>query len=530
MPAEARELNLRDYLQVLARQRRLIVFVVLVVVGIAVGVSLIQKPVYQATADVVLQGAKANQSGSTTNASPAVSTQALFLTSPTVRKAVAAKLGHPATVSVGQPQVGLLAITTQARTASQAAHDANTYAQVYLALTLQQSVATLNAQEQGLQQKINQLNSQLGGLIQTGQAAQRSQIASQLTTYTSQLGQLQLQALTAGQTGSQIISPATPPSSPVKPKPVRDVLIGLAAGLVLGISAAFFREYLDQTIDSKEDLERLLGDLAVVGVLPQVSAWKKRQEARLVSATSPSAHATESYRTVRVALKFLALGNPVRSVQITSPLPFEGKTTTAANLAVTASRAGERVLVVSCDLRRPRLHQFFGLANDVGLTTVLLEEVQLEDAIQWADGEGDHRIAVLASGPLPPNPAELLASDATAKILRAAINEYDLILVDGPPVLPVVDALILSGLVDATLILATAGKTKKRAIERSLELLHQVDAPIAGGILNAMPERYGYGYGYGYGYKLSYDVVTESEPKRRRRFLRRRKAERASSE
>ena len=232
---------------------------------------------------------------------------------------------------------------------------------------------------------------------------------------------------------------------------------------------------------------------------------------------------------MRVALKFLALGNPVRSVQITSPLPFEGKTTTSANLAVTASRAGERVLVLSCDLRRPRLHEFFGLANDVGLTTVLLDEVELEDAIQWVEAGGDHPIAVLASGRVPPNPAELLASDRVAKIVRAAVDEFDLVLLDGPPVLPVADALILSGLVDATLILATPGKTKKGAVERSLELLYQVDAPVAGGILNAMPERYGYGYGYGYGYKLAYDIAREGNDTEPRHFLRRGKAERARS-
>jgi capsular exopolysaccharide synthesis family protein len=537
MPAEERELTLRDYLQVLARQRLLILITVGVVTFLALAVSLIQKPVYEATTDVLPQTTRATgtQSGSTSDTSPSEATQAIFLTSPTIRNAVQAKLGHAPDVSIGQPQPGILSITAKAGGAAAAAHDANTYALVYQTVSEQQAVSQLTAAESDLQQKINQLNLQLANLnsavaaaplnsqsvVQAGQAAQRSQISSQLSTYSTQLGSLQLTALTAGQTGPQVISRAAAPASPVRPKPIENVFIGIVAGLVLGVIIAFFREYFGQTIDSTEDLEALLGDLTVVGVLPEVSAWKDRREARLISSASPHARAAEAYRTVRVALKFLALGNPVRSVQITSPLPLEGKTTTSANLAVTASRAGERVLVLSCDLRRPRLHEFFGLTNDVGLTTVLIDEVALQDAIQWSDGDGEHPIAVLASGPLPPNPSELLASDRMAKLVRSLVNEYDLVLVDGPPVLPVVDALILSGLVDATLILATVGKTKKHAVERSLELLHQVDAPVAGGILNAMPERYGYGYGYGYG--MSYESSEESadtEPHHRLRSWR----------
>lgn len=186
MVAEARGLNLRDYLQVLARQRRLIAVVMLLVVGIAVALSLIQKPTYEATTNVVVQASKGG--GSTTNASSAVTTQALFLTSPTVRKAVRAKLGHSASVSVAQPQIGIFAITAQARTAAQAAHDANIYSQVYLTVAQQQTVAALTVSEQGPQQKINALNFQLSALnaavssapiasqsvVLSGQAVQRS--------------------------------------------------------------------------------------------------------------------------------------------------------------------------------------------------------------------------------------------------------------------------------------------------------------------------------------------------------------------
>jgi capsular exopolysaccharide synthesis family protein len=157
------------------------------------------------------------------------------------------------------------------------------------------------------------------------------------------------------------------------------------------------------------------------------------------------------------------------------------------------------VIVACCDLRRPRLHEFFGLDNTVGFTSVLLGDIPLSAALQ--DVAGRPGLRVLASGPLPPNPAELLASRRATEVLTALRAQAHMVLVDSPPVLPVTDAAVLSSRVDATLVVATAGLTTKRELVRTLEVLGQVDAPVAGVVLNGVGGEGSYGYRYGYGYR-----------------------------
>jgi capsular exopolysaccharide synthesis family protein len=153
-------------------------------------------------------------------------------------------------------------------------------------------------------------------------------------------------------------------------------------------------------------------------------------------------------------------------------------------------------VAVCCDLRRPRLHEFFGLSNSVGLTSVLVGEVELACAVQPVPGVD--RLALLASGPRPPNPSELLSSTRTADVFSTLHSRVDIVLLDCPPVLPVTDAAVLSGVADATMLVSTAGVTRKRDLMRAVELLRQVDAPLVGVTLNGVSEQGAYGYGYGY--------------------------------
>jgi capsular exopolysaccharide synthesis family protein len=165
--------------------------------------------------------------------------------------------------------------------------------------------------------------------------------------------------------------------------------------------------------------------------------------------------------------------------------------------------------VISCaDLRRPRIHDFFGLDNSVGLTSVVLGDAALSDAVQSVPDV--ENLYVLASGPLPPNPSELLNSDHAAQVLTELRARFDMVLLDSPPVLPVTDAAILSTRADATLLVATAGKTTRRAVSRAVELLRQVEAPLVGSVLNRVKDQPGYGYGYGYGYYRYYGPSSRS--------------------
>jgi non-specific protein-tyrosine kinase len=213
-----------------------------------------------------------------------------------------------------------------------------------------------------------------------------------------------------------------------------------------------------------------------------------------VSIEDPTSPAAEAYRTLRTSIQFLGLEQPMRTLQVTSANPQEGKTTTLANLAVALARSGSTVAIVCCDLRRPRVHEFFGLENDVGFTSVLLGKVPLAGAVQEVPDQA--RLSLLASGPLPPNPSELLSSRRTVEVFGSLQAEYDFVLIDAPPVLPVTDALVLSGRVDATLLVAVAGATTRKEAARAVELLRQVDAPLVGAVLNGVDTEGSYGYAY----------------------------------
>jgi capsular exopolysaccharide synthesis family protein len=181
----------------------------------------------------------------------------------------------------------------------------------------------------------------------------------------------------------------------------------------------------------------------------------------------------------------------VRIIQVTSASAQEGKTTTLANLAVAFASSGLRTVAVCCDLRRPRLHEFFDMDNTLGFTSVLLGEVALSAALQPVPGQ--ERLLLLASGPLPPNPAELLSSSRAADLLRNLAAQADVVLVDSPPVLPVTDSLVLSQRVDSTVLVSSASTTTRKAAARAAEMLQQVNAPLIGAVLNGVTEESGYG-------------------------------------
>jgi capsular exopolysaccharide synthesis family protein len=179
---------------------------------------------------------------------------------------------------------------------------------------------------------------------------------------------------------------------------------------------------------------------------------------------------------------------------MTSPSAGEGKTTIIANLGVCLAQAGQRVIIACCDLRRPRLHEFFGLDNAVGFTSVLLGQMPAFAALQPVAGEPN--LSILASGPLPSNPSELLSTDRAAEVLAALRGEADIVLIDSPPLLPVTDAAVLTRLVDGTVLVVTVGSTTRKQISQALEVLGQVDAPLIGTVLNNVSAEGSYYYKY----------------------------------
>jgi polysaccharide biosynthesis transport protein len=503
------EFNLRDYTRVLRHRKITVILTMLVVVGGVAAASFLQSPVYKASSQVLITPRTPNNvvPGSGESTAVNVEREISIFDSGTVRAAIAKRLGHaPSLTATAAGASGVIDIAAQSGSATRAASDANTAARTYISVRRRQAVDDYLALGSEVQARIDKLDQQLASLDAAGvdeRSPQRQQVSSRRDFYAQQLDALQFSASLSDRGGAQLISPAGTPSSPVEPTPLRNGMIALALGLVLGVILAFVREYLDDSLKTKEDVERVSADAAVLGLIPSVTGWKDRKSAFIVTLTQPRSQAAEAYRGLRTSVQFLGIEEPIRTLQVTSTNAAEGKTTTLANLAVAFAQAGQSVVAVCCDLRKPRIHEFFGKKNDIGFTSVLLGKTPLSEAIQRVEGAG--RLALLASGPPPPNPAELLAWPRTGELLSSLSKQFDLVLVDTPPVLPVTDALVVAGWVDATLLVVSAGKTTRKGLGRTVELLRQVDAPLLGTVLNGAGShafhQYGYGgYGYGYGY------------------------------
>ncbi|MGI8685217.1 MAG: polysaccharide biosynthesis tyrosine autokinase, partial [Acidimicrobiales bacterium] len=337
--------------------------------------------------------------------------------------------------------------------------------------------------------------------LRVTQADERQTLTAQLVDQRSQLSKLEA-AANVERGGAQLLSPAKVPGRAFEPNIKRSGALGFAVGILLGLGLALLLDYLDNRVRGEEDLERISGHLPMVGLIPTLSGWRNRKAPHIATIEEPASSVAEAYRALRTSIQFLGLDRSLRTLQITSPVSGEGKTTTLVNLAVALARAGQRVVVVDCDLRRPRIHEFFGLDPEVGFTSVLVGDASLSSALQRVPDVSN--LLVLTAGPIPPNPSELLSGRRTIEILSTLQADADVVLIDSPPVLPVSDAAALSTRVDGTLVVVNANTTTRKQLVRTLDLLRQVEAVVVGMVLNrAGGKRWGYdayGYRYGYGY------------------------------
>lgn len=289
-----------------------------------------------------------------------------------------------------------------------------------------------------------------------------------------------------------VVEPAGLPGSPVSPQPLRNLGLGVILGLLVGIGVAVARERLDTTLRSPDALKKATGGslLGTVGFDP--GAGKRP----LVSQLDSHAPRIEAFRILRTNLQFVDVDEAFKVFVVSSPLPGDGKSTTAINLALMLAQAGERVVLVEADLRRPRVSDYLRLESAVGLTTLLIGRVDLADAVQQSGQAG---LDVITSGAIPPNPAELLQSKAMAALLAELRGAYDLVIIDAPPLLPVTDAALIAAQSDGVILVVRHGKTTKDQCEQAVDRLRSVGAPLSGSVLNMVPsgpETYGYRYGY----------------------------------
>lgn len=288
----------------------------------------------------------------------------------------------------------------------------------------------------------------------------------------------------------ETIEPALIPTTPSSPRTPLNVLVGVLGGLVVALAIAALRTVLDTRIHSSHDVESAT-DKPVLGGITLDPEAKKRP---LIVHADPRNPRAESFRSLRTNLQFIDVDGESRSFVISSAGPGEGKSTTTANLAIALAETGARVALVDGDLRLPRVADYMGIEGAVGLTDVLIGRVQLVDALQqW----GNDRLFVLPSGQTPPNPSELLGSQAMQRTLEALSGAFDYVLVDAPPLLLVTDAAVVSRFTSGVLLVAASGMTRKPHLSAAVERLEAIGSRLFGVIVTMLPTRGPDSYAYG---------------------------------
>ena len=522
-------LDLRAYLYVLRRRWKVIIAVTLAAVSLALAISLQQENQYQVRSELLVRQRDGSSllsnapSVQANEAARSLNNEVKLFESGTVVAAVQEVYDGPLNpkrvhASISSNASDVISATLTSADAQQAAELVNLYVQTFIDVRrtertgellsvgteLQTKIDKLVAQVATISQPITDIESRLANdpgnqALSDERDALRSELAGQLeplqsqrSFYQKQLDDLQFTAQIAQTGGAQVLTPAEAPRSPVSPQPTRDAAIALVLGLILGVGLAFVSDTLDERIRSVGDLERVTRGLPTLALIPEVE--RGHDESFVALRDDPRSAQAEAFRSLRTAVKFAALDQSIKVIQLTSASQGEGKTTVVANLALALAQGGDRVAVVCCDLRRPRLQERFGVGLTPGFTDVLVGDSPLADALR----RYDTNVLILPAGSPPPNPSELLSSNKAAAVVRALTEEFDIVLIDCTPILPVTDALVVSRLVDATLVVADSRSTSRKAVTRSLQLLGQVNAPVLGMVLNGMPEGGEVSYGYGY--------------------------------
>jgi non-specific protein-tyrosine kinase len=352
--------------------------------------------------------------------------------------------------------------------------------------------------------QIADLQSQIGAL--------QAKLTSLQTNYTNLLSNTEQGAINT----LTVIETAALPRIPVGSRTATTVMVAAAIGFVLAAGAAFILEYLDDSVKSPEDVTRITG-------LPTLAGIARIREdddgGKLVALSHPRSPTTEAYRVLRTGIQFSSVDNPNQvRLMVTSPSPSEGKSLTVANLSIVMAQAGNNVLIIDADLRRPVQNKLFRLPQKGGLTTLLLEAdldpnsdqtlSVLKQVIQQTSVEGLH---ILSSGPIPPNPSEMLGSTKMAAALETLDEHYDYIIIDSPPILAVTDATVLSRQSDGVLLVTDASRTRSAQLKQATEQLMSGNAHVIGVVLNRLTPRSDGYYSYYY-YRHSYYLEEPEEP------------------
>lgn len=502
------ELDLRRYARVLWRWLWLIALIALIAAGGAHLASSLATPIYEAsTALLIREGQR--QAGLDYNSilisERLARTYSQMLKDTPVLDETIARLGLPMTegelaamVTVENVRDTLLInLRVRSPDPALAARIANTLLEVFAEQRAQIGSAAYASAMYNLDQEMQQLQGQIQACQQEldaerAQAAPNSGEIARLETLVAQYRATyadllrsyeEMRVAQAGESeGLILVKPAKVPTAPALPRKGQNTALAGLAGALLGVGVAFLLEHLDDTVKTEEDVQRA-AHLPTLATIPRFSRSESATKAPLM-VTHPKSVVAEAYRLLRTNVQFATLGagDQAITIVVSSPGPGEGKTTTAANLAVSLAQAGKRVLLVDTDLRRPRLHAHFALSNEVGLTSLFLQQEPEPQAALLQTGVNGLRL--LPSGPIPANPAELLEYPQFAAILGRLKGLADYLILDSPPVLSVVDASILGQRANGVLLVARPGKTRTDALKASVATLQRVQVRILGVAFN----------------------------------------------
>lgn len=535
--ATEHNIALRDYLEVIGRRKWIVFAAALLVPLAAVALSVAQKPVYEGSAQVLLS--RENLANSLTgvtdpNASVEqgvfVQTQADLARVPELASRVIERLGLSGLtpdelLSDSEVVTGADSeiLTFKVRSEDpQVAMDATTeYAEQFAEYRRELDTASIAGARAEVADRLEALEAggDTSGQLYASLAKQEQRLSTMETLQTS---------------GAKVIQTAGE-APQVAPTPVRDGVLGLLVGLVLGLGLAFLREALDTRVRSGEEVGARL-HLPLLGRIP-APPKKVRSEERLVTAVEPMGPHAEAFRMLRTNLEFAMLDRDVRAIMVTSALPQEGKSTTSGNLALAFARAGRHVALVDLDLRRPFIARFFDLQSKRGITEVALERVSLERALtsvpilpvpagepaagqpraatgNGAGGGSGGTLQVLTAGIVPPDPGEFVGSQRLRDVLRRLREQVDLVLIDVPPALQIGDAMTLSTQVDGIVVVANLAKLRRGIVTELHRVLDSTPTEKLGFVLAGAETSSGYGYGYGYGYSSHYSQPPEPDASR----------------
>ena len=500
-PTDGSFFDLRDYVQVVKRRRKLILIVTAVAVALAFVWTRLQTPVYTATSELLVREPFTGAAAPISGVDPLnMENERQIMTSLPVAD-IASKqlnLGESARqllsrISVTVPKdADVLTVQFQHTSPEIAAQGAQAFANAYLQFSRERA--------EGL---VTEAATAINGRIQDLKASQQPNgptIAATIAALEAQATSLRSAPIDPG----EILVDAEVPRGASSPNLMVNIVLALLLGLFVGLVAAFIRERVDDRLRGRADLEATVG-VPVMTMIPTVPSWRDRTAPYLVTLELPRSSAAEAYRTLRTSILVAASQSGTKTLMVVSAVAGEGKTTTASNLAVTLAQADKRVVLISADLRRPRIHEFFGLGSaDRGLSEVLGGDRRAWESMR--SGKVDN-LWIMSSGKASEQPTELLQSEAMRELLADQREVVDFIIIDCPPVLAVADSLVLAPMVDAVLYVADAQRTPRGAVIAARAQLDQVGARILGAVLNEVEGTGGYSYYGQYAYDPSADTV-----------------------